>query len=96
MTVKILIRRKFKENAEKDFNAMLIKMRSVAMGMKGYLSTETLVSLDNPRDVLLLSMWRSKKDWDNYFNSDVRREAERHYEEIIEGDTKYEYFQMGM
>jgi heme-degrading monooxygenase HmoA len=94
MAVKILIRRKFKDASQKDIMAMLIKARSVAMEMKGYISTETLINLDDPQSVLLLSMWCSQEDWNNYFNSEARKENERKFAEIV-ADTQYELFRIG-
>jgi heme-degrading monooxygenase HmoA len=94
MAIKVLIRRKFKETSQKDILAMLIRTRSIAMGMKGYISTETLTSIRDPHIVVLLSMWHSQEDWDNYFNSDARKENERLFAEIVEGETQYEVFKM--
>ena len=70
MSVKILIRRKFRKEAVKDAADMLMKARTNAMGNKGYISTETLVNYDDPQTVLIISMWQSKEDWDRY--KDVR------------------------
>ena len=76
MSVKILIRRKFKKDVLKDVSGMLIEARKNAMGSKGYISTETLVSHDDPQSVLVVSMWQSKEDWENYKYSAARRERE--------------------
>lgn len=96
MSVKILIKRKFKKEALEDASAMLIKARSNAMGNEGYLSTETLVSYDDPRSVLIISMWRSKEDWDRYRKSATRKEHEEKYAQMFEGPTEYEVFNIGM
>ena len=96
MSVKILIKRKFKEEALKNASAMLIKARTNAMGNKGYISTETLVSYDDPQSVLIVSMWQSKEDWDRYRDSATRKEHENKYAEMFEGPTEYEVFKLGM
>ena len=96
MAVKILIRRKFKDVDKKNITAMLIKARSNAMGRKGYISSETLVSYDTPRVYLMLSMWQNKEDWDSYRKSTVRRDFERDSAELLDGETEYEVFSMGM
>ena len=72
MSVKILIKRKFKEEALKNASAMLIQARTNAMGHKGYISTETLVNFEDPQSVLIVSMWQSKEEWDDYKNSATR------------------------
>jgi heme-degrading monooxygenase HmoA len=96
MSVKILIRRKFKKEALQNASAMLIKARTNAMGNRGYISTETLVNYDDPQSVLILSMWQSKKDWDRYRDSDARKEHEDAYADMFEGSTEYEIFRVGM
>jgi len=95
MAVKVLIHRKFKDVSQRDIMALLINARKIAMEMDGYISTETLVNLDDSRSILLLSTWQTKEDWDNYFNSEVRKENERKFTEILEDETRYEFFRMG-
>lgn len=96
MAVKILIRRKFKPVDRKQITSMLIKARSNAMGMKGYISTETLVSDTDPLTFIMLSMWQNKADWENYRQSAVRQEHEQGFTGILEGETEYEVYNMGM
>ena len=96
MSVKILIRRKFKKEALKNASAMLIKARTNAMGNQGYISTETLVNYDDPQSVIILSMWQSKDDWDRYRDSDTRKEHEDKYANMFEGSTEYEILRVGM
>jgi heme-degrading monooxygenase HmoA len=96
MSVKILIKRKFKKEALKDAADMLIKARTNAMGNTGYISTETLVSYEDPRSVLIISMWQSKEDWDRYRDSDKRKVHEDTYASIFEGPTEYQVYRMGM
>jgi len=96
MAVKIVIKRTFKEAALKDAPAMLLKARTNAMGHKGYISTETLVNYDDPRSVLIISMWQDKEDWENYRFSAARREHEDKYADLFEGSTEYEIFKLGM
>ena len=96
MSVKILIRRKFRKEAVKDAADMLMKARTNAMGNKGYISTETLVNYDDPQSVLIISMWQSKDDWDTYRDSDTRKDHEDKYARMFEGPTEYEIFTMGM
>lgn len=96
MAVKILIKRKFKEEALKHASAMLIKARTNAMGNKGYISTETLVNYDDPRSVLIISVWQEKEDWDRYEESAARKEHEDKYAGLFEGSTEYDVFKMGL
>jgi heme-degrading monooxygenase HmoA len=96
MSVKILIKRKFKKDVLQDASDMLMKARTNAMGHKGYLSTETLVNYDDPQSVLIISMWQSKEYWDKYKYSAARKEHENKYAEMFEGPTEYEVFKLGI
>ena len=75
---------------------MLVKARGIAMTKPGYISTETLSNFDDPNTVLLLSMWQTKEDWDNYKNSAERQENERLFAEILEGETQYDIYKLGL
>jgi heme-degrading monooxygenase HmoA len=96
MAFKILIRRKFKDATLKDISAMLIQARSNAMKQEGYISSESLVNCDDPSSILVISMWHTKEDWENYRNSAARKDNERKYAEVLEGETQYEAFKMGL
>lgn len=96
MAVKIMIKRKFKSEALKDAETMLLKARTNAMGHKGYISTETLVNYNDPQSVIIISMWQKKEDWDNYRKSAARQEHENKYAELFESTTGYEAFKLGM
>lgn len=96
MSVKILIKRKFKKEALKNASAMLIKARTNAMGNEGYISTETLVSYEDPQSVLIISMWQDKEAWDKYKDSSTRKEHEDKYSGLFEGSTEYHLYKVGM
>ncbi|THB80341.1 MAG: hypothetical protein D3926_07695 [Desulfobacteraceae bacterium] len=96
MTVKILIKRQFKDGALKDAHEMLTQARINAMGFKGYISSETLSGCDNPNKVNVLSLWQNKEAWDLYAKSDVRKENENKYANVLENPTEYETFILGM
>lgn len=96
MSVKILIKRKFKKEALQNASSMLIKARTNAMGNEGYISTETLVKYDDPRTILIISMWQTKEDWERYQSSGARKEHEDKFSAMFEGSTEYEMFKVGM
>lgn len=96
MTVKILIKRKFKNANSKNVTEMLIESRKNAMGEKGYVSSESLCSYDDPNLILVLSMWQRKEDWDNYLKSPTRKETEKKYADLLEEPTVYELYNVGL
>ena len=49
---------------------LLSELRSLATIQSGYVSGETLVSMDNPNKVVVVSTWLSRKRWDAWFGSE--------------------------
>jgi heme-degrading monooxygenase HmoA len=96
MAVKIMIKRTFKEGTRKEASAMLIKSRAIAIEQSGYIASETLVSYDDPNTILVMSMWQTKEDWDNYKKSAARKDNERNYARIMDGVTAYEIYKIGI
>ncbi len=96
MTVKILIKRKVKATAIAEVPEMLIQARTNALGKKGYISSETLSNCDNPNEILVLSMWRSKADWDAYREDQARMDLEKEFEQLFDGPTEYSVYNMGL
>ena len=75
---------------------MLIQARNKAMGKPVYISSETLVNHDDPCQVVIVSMWQKKEDWDAYARSPEREENEKRFSSMLDGETEYEIFKMGM
>jgi heme-degrading monooxygenase HmoA len=96
MAVKIFIKRSFSKDGLKDASAMLIQARKNAMSHKGYISTETLVNHDDPCEIMVVSMWQKKEDWDAYAASPERQANEQHFAAILEAETHYQIYNMGM
>ena len=96
MTVKILIKRKFKNANSKNVSDVITEARRNAMRQKGYISSESLCGCDDPNLILVLSMWQKKEDWENYKNSTVRKETEEKYAELFERPTEYESYNLGL
>ena len=96
MTVKILIKRKVKDTAMEEVSKMLIQARTNALGKNGYISAETLSNCDNPKEILVLSMWRSKADWDAYREDPTRMDFEKEFEQLFDGPTEYSVYNMGL
>ena len=63
MAIRVLIERKIDTENELGLSNLLRKLRSRAMSAKGYISGETLRSLNDPNEYLLISTWNSLDDW---------------------------------
>lgn len=96
MAVKIFIKRKINKDALDDAPAMLIQARKNAMSKKGYISTETLVNYDDPCEIVVVSMWQKKEDWEVYARSAERQNSEKEFAALLAAETNYEIYKMGM
>jgi len=72
--VKILLERHCKPGKEGSLENMLISLRTKAMQQPGYLSGETLVSIDDPLSYLVISTWTRMETWKAWENNRERME----------------------
>ena len=96
MAVKILIKRKFKNGNMRAASRFLINNRSGAMQQPGYISSETLRSLDDKDQIMVVSMWESMEDWQAWKNSETRKANVAEFKDYLVGETKYEYYSLGL
>ena len=88
MAVKILIYRKIKPGKEKELSEAVRALRFKAMVAQGYISGETLRSMEDPSIQLVISTWKSIEDWNNWFNTRERQAFQEKIDVILEGPTK--------
>ncbi|WP_022668696.1 antibiotic biosynthesis monooxygenase family protein [Desulfospira joergensenii] len=96
MPVKVVIKRKFKNPDIPKISQMLVQARTNAMHEQGYISSETLRGCENPNEIVVLSMWEEKKDWDNFKDCSTRRELEAVFAEMLEAPAEAVVYRMGM
>jgi heme-degrading monooxygenase HmoA len=96
MAVKVLIKRKIKNNKLSEASKLLIKARYAAMGQQGYISSETLTDCDDPNKVVVISMWQKIENWNQWKNTDLRSEINAEFEALLDESTKYEHYNLGL
>lgn len=96
MTVKILIKRRFKEGHFNEIDKMIKMVRQGAMNQPGYISSETMWDHEDPFRVVICSTWRDKNSWDVWKNSPDRKARETEFESYLDGETQYEVFDLGL
>lgn len=96
MAVKILIKRKFKDGSIRAISRFLINNRNGAMQQPGYISSETLRSLDDPNQVVVVSMWDNIESWNNWKTSETRKANEDEFKDYLVGETQFEHYSLGL
>lgn len=95
MAVKVLIKRIVPEDSAREMIPLFRRMRSLATGQRGYISGETLKSLDRPNIFLVISNWKSSEDWERWLLSKERQEIQHEIDMLLGGNTEYEIFHYG-
>ena len=92
MTVKILITRTIPRDKSSEMLNFFKEMRSLATNQPGYISGETLSSMDRPDEYLVISTWRTREDWDRWLASEERTKIQDKVDEMLGSKTSYEVF----
>ena len=95
MAVKILIKRIVPENKAKEMIPLFRQMRVLATNQSGYISGETLKSLDKPDTFLVISTWKSSEYWEKWLLSKERQGTQDEIDALLGGKTEYEMFHYG-
>jgi heme-degrading monooxygenase HmoA len=95
MAVKVLIKRRVPQDKGKSMVALFRQMRTLANEQEGYISGETLRSLEKPDEFLVISSWQSSKDWNNWVASAERKRIQAQIDQLLGGQTTYEIYHYG-
>ena len=95
MAVKILIKRSVPQDKARPLIPLVRQMRASAATQPGYITGETLRSLDNPEEFLVISTWQASEDWKNWLESDERNKVQSKIDDLLGGETNYEIFHYG-
>jgi heme-degrading monooxygenase HmoA len=95
MAVKILIKRKVPHEKAREMIPLFRQMRASAATQSGYITGETLRSLDNPEEFLVISTWQSSEDWTKWMKSEERNKVQRKIDGLLGGETHYEIYHYG-
>ncbi|MEX1325425.1 MAG: antibiotic biosynthesis monooxygenase family protein [Desulfobacterales bacterium] len=93
MSIQVIIKRKWQTNNPEALFPLLTKIRSLAQKQPGYISGETLRSLDDPEDYMVVSKWETADDWKKWLQSKERRDLQGQVDSLIGERTFYEIFE---
>ena len=95
MAVKIIIVRHVAKEKSTVLRPLLLEMRSLANAQSGYVSGETLVNFDDPSEYLVISTWKTLKDWNVWLEDTSRRKLQAKVDEITGEETRYSVYYNG-
>lgn len=87
---------KSKEDAEKVI-AIILQLRNEAMRRNGYITGETLVDIEHPLNILVVSTWDKAENWHAWDESELRTKITKPMLPLLEKPysvTTYSYATM--
>ena len=93
MSVKVMIKRKWQVDKPEELLPLLAVLRAAAREQPGFISGETLRSLDDSKDFLVISIWETPDDWKKWMQNKKRRDLQGKVDSLIGERTFYEIFE---
>ncbi len=95
MSIKVIIERHTVPGFERELSQALTEMRARAMRAKGYISGETLQSVEDPHHYLVISTWNDLRDWHAWVSSAERRGIQAKIDAMLRSPTTERVFTYG-
>jgi len=92
MAIRVLIERKIVPENQSRLNNLLMKLRGKAMLAKGYISGETLRSIDDPAVYLVISTWNNLDDWKRWESDKERQEIQSQIDGLLRVPSNHRVF----
>ena len=92
MAVHVVIKRKMIISHPEKLIPLLRDLSERAKLQEGYISTDTLQSVDDPGEYLVVSRWETEENWTAWFQSQERRDLQGKVDSLIGERTGYEIF----
>ena len=92
MAVKVILHRRVPFEKESQVRPLLLELRTLAMAQPGYVSGETLMNVDDPEEVLVISTWTSIEKWNAWLNNPRRAAVQDRVDALLERSTYYQVF----
>lgn len=93
MAVHVIIKRKWQVDTPEALLPLLEELRSRAKEQPGYISSETLRSVEDPEYFLVISKWENADSWTKWTQSKERRDLQGRVDSLIGEKTFYEIFE---
>ena len=93
MPIQVIIKRKWQIDKPEALFPLLTELRSLAKKQPGFISGETLRSLDDPENYMVVSKWETADDWQKWLQSKERRDLQGQVDSLIGEKTFYEMFE---
>jgi len=95
MSVRVVITRNFRKGDLHEPDRLLMELRSLAALQQGYMSGETLINADSPGEVVVVSNWASRHNWEGWHENPKRKQLATELEKFLESPEHVDYYLTG-
>ena len=92
MAVRVFIRRRVPETRISGIIQLFRRLRRNALEQEGYISGETIRNIDDSEIYIVISTWKTLKDWKRWSESPLRKEIQGKIDDLLGGQTEYDIF----
>lgn len=92
MAIKVIIERTVSADNQGEVAELLKELRAKAVLQPGYISGETLFSVNKPGTHVVISTWESLKDWKAWEKNHERKEIVAKIEKLLKTKSKVSVF----
>jgi heme-degrading monooxygenase HmoA len=92
MAIKVVISRHVPADKADLLKPLLVQLRALAMTQPGYISGETLVSVDDARECLVISTWSAPEPWKRWQADARRRALQEQIDRVLGRPTEYRVY----
>ena len=93
MAVKILIKRKVSADKAAQLKELIMQLRALSIKQPGYVSGESLKSVERPDEYLVISTWDNLDAWKAWVGSKGRDEIQNKIDMLLGQKTNYEVYE---
>ena len=92
MAVRVFVKRQVSDDKIEALREFVEKLRNMAAGQTGYISGETMRRIDGPGAIMVISKWKTRQNWQRWFESEERTRIQRQIDELLGVPTTYEMY----
>lgn len=91
--IRVHIRRKVPEEKKEALLVLINQLRSITMGVPGYITGETLKRVDKPGESLVVTKWQSLYYWNAWLQGTERAKIQKQIDALLGDETRYEVYE---
>ncbi len=92
MAIRVFVKRAVSDDKLETLRGYIDTLRGMTTGQPGYISGETLRRIDRAGEILVISKWKTRKDWQRWFENPKRARVQEQIDELLGVPTTYEVY----